>query len=183
MGPILNSALAQIGSAPLEYSHYGSSQSVTQRSTYGSRKVSTLKRSHPSGHLYEQPENEQSQSPSTAFETSVVLNDEEEEGLTEHRLGCISSISRWSEMREDLRKTVTENAALPINQLFILSQGEGLSAVSKVWTAFFFLQLLLRKMACLHKIFSCSREVGGKNIFSYRLRGMSNLFLEKLTSL
>ena len=145
-----------------------------------------MKRSHPSGHLNEQPENEQSQSPSTAFETSVVLNDEEEEGLTEHRLGCISSISRWSEMREDLRKTVTENAALPINQLclfFILSQGEGLSVVSKVWTAFFFLQLLLRKMACLHNFFSCSREVGGKNIFSYRLRGMSNLFLERLTSL
>ena len=88
---------------------------VTLRSTYDSRKVSTLKRSR--GHLNEQPENEQSQSPSTAFETSVVLNDEEEEGLTEHRLGCISSISRWSEMREDLRKTVTKNAALPINQL------------------------------------------------------------------
>ena len=28
--------------------------------------------------------------------------------LTEHRLGCISSISRWSEMREDLRKIVAE---------------------------------------------------------------------------
>ena len=97
---------------------------VTQRSTYGSRKVSTLKRSHPSGHLNEQPENEQSQSPSTAFETSVVLNDEEEEGLTEHRLGCISSISRWSEMREDLRKTVTENAALPINQLCLFCHKE-----------------------------------------------------------
>ena len=100
---------------------------VTQRSTYGSRKVSTLKRSqrsHPSGHLNEQPENEQSQSPLTAFETSVVLNDEEEEGLTGHRLGCISSISRWSEMREDLRKTVTENAALPINQLCLFCHKE-----------------------------------------------------------
>ena len=59
------------------------------------------------GNLNEHPENEQSEaSPSTAFETSVVLNDE---GLTEHRLGSISSISRWSEMREGLRKIVTEN--------------------------------------------------------------------------
>ena len=49
---------------------------VTQRSTFCSRK-GTLKRSH-CGHVNEHPENEQSEgSPSTAFETSVVLNDEE----------------------------------------------------------------------------------------------------------
>ena len=36
-------------------------------------------------------------------------------------------MARLSEMREDPRKIVTENAAMPINQLFILSQGESLS--------------------------------------------------------
>ena len=126
---------------------------VTQRSTYGSRKVSTLKRSHPSGHLNEQPENEQSQSPLTAFETSVVLNDEEEEGLTEHRLGCISSISRWSEMREDLRKTVTENAALPINQLCLFCHKEKACLGVKSVDRFLFFATLVTKDGMPPQIF------------------------------
>ena len=107
-----------------------------QRSTFGSKTVSTYFEMESSMWSFKLTAwNEQSQaSPSTAFETSVVLNDEEV--LTEHRLGYSYIIDFQMEWNEGGPKESCDWKCSSADKPTFF-QGEGLSEVSKVWTAFF----------------------------------------------
>ena len=92
---------------------------LTKRPTVGSKSVDVLQRSHPppATQLLQQaspnPPSFEELLPSTSGGTGEP---------TEHELACRASVAGWKEVQEELRKAVTQSAAMPLGQLCIFCE-------------------------------------------------------------